>query len=100
MDSLTLRITNEAKMPERRALVRIEHWTIPTGFGQSKLQSTQATYDKATELYTAKLQPGIYDIFISRYGLLPFCQRIEIKSGKQTAIQVELKFGSETHLIH
>jgi len=100
MGSVDVKVSNEADMPQRGALVRIEHWTLPTGYRRSELQSHQAKYVESTELYTAELEPGVYDIFVSGYGLLPFCQRIEIKAGTTTIVNARLRFGPETHLIY
>lgn len=97
---LDVKVSNEAEMNQHGALVRIEHWTIPTGYVRSELQSQQAKYVENTGVYSAQLEPGVYDIFVSGYGLLPFCQRVEIKTGTRVVVNARLKFGPETHLVY
>jgi len=91
-------VTSATGAVDPNAMVLIEHWS--KGAYRAEIDASKTARTKGDGSYAIQLPAGIYDIFVSSAGMLPFCKQVKIEPGTETTVSPTLEPAPNTEIIH
>ena len=85
-------ITDPAGAVLQHAMIRIESWEVDKVTGHDRVKAEFVVYSGANGRFLQELSPGLYDVFVSSPAFTPVAKKIKIESGRETLLNVEMKF--------
>lgn len=89
--------SNGAIIPE--ATIRVQHWVFDQYMQHPREKCDGEFYTNAKGRFNVALQPGDYDVFIAYPSMSPVAKKVEIKNGKTTELNRELKIDPLTKVV-
>src|SRR5215472_10584913 len=84
-------VTSAMGAVDPNAMIRIEHWS--KGAYRPEIDAGKTVRTKSDGSYAIQLPTGVYDIFVSAPGMLPFCKHVKIESGTDTVLSPVLELS-------
>lgn len=97
--TLTGVITDPVGAIVQGATIRVQHWVFDKYMHHPRETCDAEVYTDDAGRFSVSLPPGEYDIFIGYPSMSPVAKKIEIKSGKATTLNRQLKFDPLTKFI-
>ena len=77
--------------------VRIEQWCFDQG--KPHVTTDVVVYTDSQGAFSAKLAPGVYDVFVTRLDSEPFAKKVKIVAGRETKLEPHLRGSSLTEFV-
>lgn len=93
-------VRDETGAVHRGAMIAVQHWDLvgrPLPRPVPIINPIVCTDSEGR--FSIQLAPGLYDVFISFFGMSPFAKKVKIEAAKETTLDCELPFDPLTEWI-